>query len=684
MYKAWEICGENPAAEKKLIERGLTPLAARVLAGRGVENLDPALETKNLSDPFLMADMGKAAERIFEAVGKGEKIWVWGDYDCDGVCATVILYEKLIEMGADARWYIPTRDEGYGLRAEKIEELRANGCDLLITVDNGISAIEEAQKAKALGMDLIITDHHRPGEVLPEALAVIDPFRRDCFSPYKTVCGAVVALRLAAALDAADYSGALDDFGDLAALATIGDVMPLTGENRYLVKQGLKKLSQTERTGLAALIEACGLRAGKEITARDAAFGIVPRINATGRFATASLAVNLLMENDPEKARKAAEAVCALNRVRKSEEEKVLREIHEEIRQNPKKLCERVLFFAGENWHAGVIGIAAARLEERFGKPCFLLTKKGEEYRGSARGFGAFSVFGCLRACGELLIRYGGHPGAGGFSVLKENVQTFEAAVQRYAARNHPQMPQLTLRAACKAEPAELTAENLNGLKILEPCGEGNETPLFVLEQVTVTGVYGFGEDRHTKITAVKDGQRLNVKMFGTRPRGCGICAGMTGDFLVSAQVEEFRGELGVTIRAEDFRISERERTRDIAAMNAYDSFRRGEALPSLVYYRRMCPTRKQLEAFYRLTGAERQPLVAIGAKLREGGLNACSARICADIFAETGLLEYDAADDTVRRLPVREKKNLLDSATYREILALAKIPCPNPSRAAQ
>ena len=678
MLKRWKIGSPDSAAAEKLrIQGGITQLCAEVLVSRGIESLEAAgsmLDADGLSDPMLLKDIDKAAERILTAVDSGERICVYGDYDCDGVTATVILTDWLMSAGADVIWYIPTRAEGYGMREDRIRKLKEEEqVSLIVTVDNGISAVEEAKRIRELGMDLVITDHHRPGDVLPEAVAVVDPYRPDCMSPYKTICGAVVALKLVAVMDGGDWEPALEQFGDLAALATIGDVMPLDGENRFLVKRGLQLLANTERIGLYSLMAVCGIEEGAPISAGTAGFQLIPRINAAGRFASASLAAKLFLTDDPEEAQMLAEQIHGLNNDRRETEQEITEEILGQIRQDPKLLSSRVLIFTGEDWHHGVIGIVAARLQERFGKPCFLMAKEPDGYRGSARSFGDFSVFECLKACERLLVRYGGHPGAGGFTVLPEFHEDFCRAVQEYAAEHNPQMPVMTVQAVRALEPAELTVQNVEGLSVLEPFGQGNPKPLFVLPQMTVAEIYGISGGVHTKIRLRKNGVQQDVLLFRIRPEDTGIQPGQVLDFLISAEVREYMGRPSLTVRCEDWRQSARAQEQALAAQSAYDAYRRGEPLPSLAYYQRMCPQREDLVAVYRMVQGAPVTIDRICERLQKQGMNRCRARVCADIFAELGLLQYDAAADTLTRLPVARKRDLAESAEYRKIMKLAQ-----------
>ena len=677
MLKRWEI-GEPDAKKAAMLRQqgGITQLCAEVLVSRGIESLEAAgslLDVSGLSDPFLLADMERAAERILAAVDGGERICVYGDYDCDGVTATVMLTDWLLCAGADVTWYIPTRREGYGMRCESLKQLHEDGVSLIITVDNGISAIEEAQYIKSLGMDLVITDHHRPGDTLPEAVAVVDPFRADCPSPYKTICGAVVVLKLIAALDGGDWEPALEQFGDLAALATIADVMPLDGENRFIVQRGLQYLANTERMGLISLMAVCGIEEGTVISAQNAAFQLIPRINAAGRFASASIAARLFLTDDPDEAQLLAAQIHSLNNDRKKTEQEITDEILDVIRQQPETLSERVLVFAGENWHHGVIGIVAARLMERFGKPCFLMSQEEDGYRGSARSFGDFSVFECLKACEAHLVRYGGHPGAGGFTVLPENKDAFIQGIRSYAAAHNPVMPVMTVHAERALEPQALTPENVAGLRIMEPFGAGNPNPLFVLPGMTVAEVVPLSGGAHTKLRLRKGTAQCEVLLFRMKPEETGIRSGEVLDFLIAADVKEYQGRPSLTLRAEDWRSSAKEQEQAIAAQSAYDAYRRGEPLPAPAYYQRMCPHRQDLVSVYQLV--QRMPLTVsqICRLMQSKGMNRCRARMIADIFSELNLLRYDPVTETLSRLPVTQKRELNESEAYRKILTLAR-----------
>lgn len=427
--KKWTVGSPDLNAAKIISQQGgLSGICAEVLVSRGIDSMEKAVsffnadtdkdEGERLSDPFLIKDMREAADAILAAVDNGKSICVYGDYDCDGITATALLYSYIECIGGNVRYYINDRSEGYGLCADALKRLAEEGTELIVTVDNGISAVEEAKLAKELGIELVITDHHRPGDILPDAPAVVDPHRDDDLSPFKDLCGCGVALKLAAAMDGGSLDSALEQFSDLAAIATVADVVPLSGENREIVRLGLKYLENTENAGLQALMEAASVKL--PVTSTQAAFAIAPRINASGRFASASEAVELLLCEDPDAAAEMAARLNSLNSARKKTEADIMEEIRGDILKNPHILYERILFLYGEGWHHGVIGIVAAKLVERFGKPVFILSGDGDEARGSARSVAGFSVHKALTACSGLLTKFGGHSGAGGFPLRKK------------------------------------------------------------------------------------------------------------------------------------------------------------------------------------------------------------------------------------------------------------------------
>ena len=376
IYPAWQIKPSAAADEQALAAQGCGVLLRRVLAARGC---DAAAAQKllgagePLSDPFLMRDMDKAVARIEQAVENEELIVIYGDYDVDGISATAILYECLSSMGAHVRCKLPTRGNGYGLTRTALESLAQKGFKLVVTVDNGISAVEEAACAKTLGLDLVITDHHLPGDTLPDAIAVVDPKRADDESPFKDLCGAGVAFKLCAALEGCDPGELLEMYGELVALGTVADVMPLVGENRTLVREGLALLQDTMRPGLHALLENAGCL-GRPVTADTVSYSLAPRLNAAGRMDNAAVALKLLLCGDEEQAVGIAARLAEINTERQQTEQAVYAEALKALEADPARTHDRVLVVAGEDWHPGVIGIVAARLMERYNRPAIVIS----------------------------------------------------------------------------------------------------------------------------------------------------------------------------------------------------------------------------------------------------------------------------------------------------------------------
>ena len=349
-------------------------------------------EGEPLSDPFLLKDMDKAAARITRAVDNMEKIAVYGDYDADGVTSTAMLYSYLETRGADVIFYIPQREgEGYGMNMGAVEYLKEQGVSLIVTVDNGISSVQEVARANELGIDVVVTDHHRPQEILPDAVAVVDAYRPDDTSPYKHFSGVGIAFKLLMALEdgAGDVEDLLEAYSDLAAIGTIGDIVPLTGENRTLIRAGLERLSQSDRPGVQALLENAGI-AGKVLTSTNVAFTLVPRINATGRMGAPERAVRLLISGYEEEAEVLSEEICADNEERRRVEAEIAEAAFADIEAKG-YMKDRVVVVDGENWHHGVIGIVASRVTERCGTPCMIISRGETEAQGSGRSIEGFS-----------------------------------------------------------------------------------------------------------------------------------------------------------------------------------------------------------------------------------------------------------------------------------------------------
>lgn len=672
--KKWVIRMPDAGAVQTLQNgSNLSALCCAVLVSQGIIGLEQAgrhLGCESLSDPSLICDMQDAADAILEAAESGKRICIYGDYDCDGVMATVILYSFLYETGADVTWRIPERSEGYGLNMQAVEEMHDDGVELIVTVDNGISAIPEAKRIKELGMELVVTDHHQPGPELPEALAVVDAHREDNTSPFRLYCGAGIALLLVAAMNEGDVGMAMEQFGDLAAIATVADVVSLTGENRYLVQMGLNYLENTERPGLTALRKSSGLE-GKPITSGNIAFAIGPRINAAGRLASPRLAVELLLEEDPKRAAELAAQIEKLNAERRACGEEIFFAVRSQLAQDAQLLHERVLIFSGDGWNPGIIGIVAARLQERYGKPCMMISVKDGIGHGSARSFGEFSVFDCLTYCGDLLEKFGGHPAAGGFTIREENIPAFRERVAEFAAAHHPQMPAMELRAACALKREFLTVDAVGSLSALEPFGTDNPEPLFVAENARILRIDPVSNGVHTRLSVEIDGVTCDAMLFRTNPEMTGLRVGDTVHMMVQVSVNNWMGMQKITLTVQDYRMSGISQSRLLSAMAAYDSYRRGETL-SPAYYKAIAPTREECVAVYNAVPKQGVRIDRLALHVYPLNINYCKMRICLDIFEELGLIAIEDGETSAKRLPAK-RVDLQTSAILQTITAHAK-----------
>ena len=429
-FSKWHIAPAEEADIRRLGEAGYPQLVSQVLAARGISTAEEAaafLERgRDLTcSPFLMKDMDRAVECISRAISQGRRMAVFGDYDVDGITATVILVDYLKSRGVDVLHYIPRRiEDGYGLGQDAIRSLHEQGVELLITVDCGITGVEEVDFAASLGMDVVITDHHECKDTLPRAVAVVDPHRPDCTYPFPYLAGCGVALKLVLALGGESREEALfSRYCTLAAIGTIADVMPMSGENRIIVSRGLECITQSDFIGLHALLQEAGLM-DKAITSVQVGFVLAPRINAAGRMGAADKAADLLLCQDPAEAARLARELCALNRERQAVEQTIYAQAVEQIDHLP--LQERsALVLASDTWHQGVVGIVASRLSEKYACPSFMIHLSGTVGKGSCRSWGGFNLFAALERCSDLLLDFGGHELAAGFTIDVANIPAF-------------------------------------------------------------------------------------------------------------------------------------------------------------------------------------------------------------------------------------------------------------------
>lgn len=606
-------------------------------------------EGEPLSDPFLLKDMDKAAARITCAVDNMEKIAVYGDYDADGVTSTAMLYSYLETRGADVIFYIPQREgEGYGMNIGAVEYLKEQGVSLIVTVDNGISSVQEVARANELGIDVVVTDHHRPQEILPDAVAVVDAYRPDDTSPYKHFSGVGIAFKLLMALEdgAGDVEDLLEAYSDLAAIGTIGDIVPLTGENRTLIRAGLERLSQSDRPGVQALLENAGI-AGKALTSTNVAFTLVPRINATGRMGAPERAVRLLISGYEEEAEVLSEEICADNEERRRVEAEIAEAAFANIEAKG-YMKDRVVVVDGENWHHGVIGIVASRVTERCGKPCMIISRGETEAKGSGRSIEGFSLFEAICACGDLLIKFGGHPMAAGITLKPENIEAFRRRINQYAAEHSPQMPTQTVTLDCKLNPAALSVSMAQSLTQLEPFGNGNPQPVFGLFNMELSNVTPVGGGGHLRLTLEKNGAVITAMRFNTKPEELPYHIGDKIDLAVQLEAREFRGQPSLTVIVRDMKFAAFNTEKNIASLASFEKWQRGEVL-SAEDKNRLYPDRACLAAIYRalrtVNGKETDQVRFVSQFGKDMTLGLFKTALL--VFEERGLVHSEIADDT-------------------------------------
>ncbi len=580
---------------------GISAVMACLLCSRGLtdeENIQTFFSSQNeLSDPFLIKDMKKAVDRIREALENGERICVYGDYDADGVTATVIVYNYLYTLGADVFYYIPSREpEGYGLNCDAVKSIAEQGTTLILTVDNGISAVKEIDYAKTLGVDTVVTDHHMPPETLPNAVAVVDPHRQDDNCPFKDYAGVGVALMLLIALEDGMSDMILEQFSDIAAIGTVADVVPLTGDNRTIVKYGINALYNTENIGLRALIEKCSL-SDKKLTAESLAFILAPKINAAGRMGDVSDAVQLLITEDEEEAVELAEKIVSLNSRRKEIEETILEDIEEIIKNNPQKLNSRVLVLSGEGWHPGIIGIVCARLMEKYAKPCILMSIDSDGVaRASARSIKGFSIIDAITSASDWLSRFGGHEQAAGFSLSSNNIEAFTRALETYAKEKFVEMPPLTITVDKLITPREMSVEAVSQLEMFEPFGCENEKPIFATAGAKIESIIALSQGKHTRLLLSKDGVNFDVLWFSRLTNTVPFVIGDLVDVCFTVEVNEYNGIKKLSYKLKDIRPSGIKQDVFFSSKAQYDDFMCGTKPDDLSLF----PTREEIGIVYK------------------------------------------------------------------------------------
>jgi len=656
-YGTWNVSQYDKRAKDALCKAGYSPLTARVLCSRGYETPEQARQflsaTEPMPDPLLMKDMRKAADRLRLALQRGEHIAVFGDYDVDGITATCLLTEFLRSQGGRVSSYIPGRiEEGYGLNEQAITGLKEQGVSLIVTVDCGITANQEARFCMEWGVDLIITDHHECKDELPCAVAVVDPHRKDDSYPHHDLAGVGVAFKLASAI-VGSQEVILEQFSDLLCLGTVADVMPLTGENRTFVVRGLQALSRDPRPGITAMMNECGCDS-KQVTASTIGYTLAPRINAAGRMGQVEYATELFLTRDPARARDLARSLCALNRQRQDVEAEIYREA---VGMLDGQGTPSAIVLAGESWHQGVVGIVASRLAEEFGCPTYLICLDGDRGKASSRSYGGFNLFASLESLSHLLESYGGHELAAGFTIGRNEIDTFRTEVRKLAEEFVTSGQQkAALEIDCAVEPRLLNEENITALDQLEPCGAGCPKPVFFMDGLQVDQLSEVGGGKHLRLRLSRDGCSFGAIFFSTTALRSGIAQGDRVEVAFTPQINEYRGIRSVQMNLVDIRPDRESRECLDADQQLYHRFIQAQRLASWEATI-LLPDRSDFAAVWRYLAAnvqQRQLLEDFGCLSRKiaryAGTPCSPARlqICLDVFRERGLLSFESSHGRV------------------------------------
>ncbi len=681
-FKQWTFAKRAEQAFTYLRSQGVPLLVAAVLCSRGLDTLEQATtflswHPKLLCNPMQMKDMDKAASRIRLALERNEKIAVYGDYDVDGITSTCLLTHYLRSQGGTVCYYIPCRlEEGYGVNREAIDALHQEGVSLIITVDCGITALEEVDYAKGLGIDMVITDHHECKEDLPQAVAVLNPHRRDCEYPFKDLAGVGVALKLVLALAGEEHTRTvLEEYSDLAAVGTVADVMRLLGENRTLVCIGLDQLKNTHRIGLRTLMEEAGTTS-HTLNSTTVGYCLAPRINAAGRMGRAALAAELILTDDPSEAERLSQELCELNRERQNVELTIFNDCTEKLDQAGR---HDSIVLAAEGWHQGVVGIVASRLSERYACPAFMITLQDGKGKGSCRSYGGFNLFQALEACTDLLEGYGGHALAAGFTILEEHIPAFRERMDTLVKEDTggEELISTLLIDVEVRNIFNLNVEEVSQLSLLEPYGNGNPKPVFSLLGMTITCLSEVGGGRHLKMRLCRDGRTLDAIFFSTTRLQAGVQIGDEVDVAFFPQVNEFRGSRSVQLHLVDLRLSKEAE----AEAQWYARFCQGHVIPK-GEAGDIIPQREEFASLWRYLvscgGVAEDTAERIAqqtARLSQLPPSVTRTKICLDVLEECGLVQLEHRNGRVRirsRARGGEKMDLEQTNLMRRLRKMA------------
>lgn len=685
----WVVSEAADAEAAAAISAGLGVTAAmgRLLYKRGCRTAEEArsfinMDEGRLCDPFLLPDMRCAVEKIKDVVAGGQKIMIYGDYDADGVTSVSVLYLYLSELGADVGYYIPTRSEGYGLSRQAISKIAESGVRLIITVDTGTTAIEEIRFAYELGLEVVVTDHHECIDELPSAAAVVNPQRRDSEYPFSGLAGVGVVFKLVCALEAEMHRGGdvasatldvSEKYIDLVAIGTIADVMPMRDENRVIIVYGLRRIEETSRPGLRALMEASAAgdasrnKKKPRITSGYISFTLAPRINAAGRMGDASLAVELFLSRSAADAANLARRLCEVNLERQRLENVIAAEAFAKIEASHDFEHDPVIVVEDDGWHNGIIGIVSSRVTEKYGRPSIMISFEGDGGdhdigKGSGRSVRGLNLAFALSQCGECLLRYGGHELAAGLSIERGQLDTFRKKINEIARHEiEVNAPEPAVTADDVLDADELALTLAEELRLLEPYGVGNPTPVFMVENVRIAAVAGVGANKHTRITFDAGDRKLTAMCFSSTPEELGISQGEYIDLLANLDINDFRQERSVQLIVRRIRKSTAAQKREADELSLYRSLRFGTAQDG-AEYGEYIPVRAELAALYRALRREinegRRELTAreISALTADTlAVGYVKTKLSLDIFAEMNILAVNETSPDVYIVDIPE-----------------------------
>ena len=695
---------------------GVNPIIAKLLYNRGYQDPISAtsfvrMENEMLRNPFDMADMMKGVERIKKAIDTKEKITVYGDYDVDGVTSVCTLYLYLKSLGADVEYYIPNRSgEGYGVSVAAIDSIKQAGTTLIITVDTGITANNEVTYAKSVGVDFLITDHHECRSDLPEAAAVINPHRPDCKYPFKELAGVGVVFKLICAYE--EYRTGdtrmqstlriIKEYADLVAIGTIADVMPIKEENRIIVKYGLNMIENTNRVGLAALIDVASTRQDNKrierfdrnkrkrrtkITSSFIGFTLAPRINAAGRVRSATIAVELFLTEKYSEAVRIAEQLCSANKERQAEENKIMQEAYDkidslDINKNP------VIVLNADDWHHGVIGIVSSRITEKYCRPSILVSFDGNDEdvdllenvgKGSGRSIKGMNLVDALCYCSEHLVKFGGHELAAGLSVTREQLPIFIEKINEFARANLSEEDMVpVIEADCEIDFADATVALADSLQLLEPYGVGNPVPQFIMKNVFVSEVSGVSENKHTRFTLTDGKSSISAMYFSNSPADLGICTGDKVDILFNLGINEWQDRKNVQLIIRDIKISMSSEKQYKYNRQKFEDIKAGATFSSDDGY---FPEREDFVTVYKFlqnslyagvdTFTHKDLLTKLSNNSSSGEIGYVKLKFIIMVFKEMNLLQIDEFEDEKYRFKLQystAKKNLNKSSILKKL----------------